>query len=38
MLSDRVSIGQLIVVALLLGIPYLIVGVVWSSIHTATSA
>ena len=34
MLGYRVSIGQLIVVALVLGTPYLIVGVIWSSTHT----
>jgi NADH:ubiquinone oxidoreductase subunit 4 (subunit M) len=34
MLAYRVSIGQLIVAALVLGTPYLIVGVIWSSIHT----
>jgi hypothetical protein len=33
-LGYRVSIGELIVVALVLGTPYLIVGVIWSSIHT----
>ena len=33
-LSYRVSIGELVVVALVLGTPYLIVGVIWSSIHT----
>ena len=34
MLAYRVSIGQLIVVALVLGTPYLIVGAIWSSTHT----
>ena len=34
MLGYRVSIGELIVVALVLGTPYLIVGVIWSSNHT----
>ena len=33
-LGYRVTIGQLIVVALVLGTPYLIVGVIWSSTHT----
>lgn len=33
-LGYRVSIGQLIVVALVLGTPYLIVGAIWSSTHT----
>ena len=28
------TIGELIVVALILGTPYLIVGVIWSSTHT----
>ncbi|MGV0795216.1 hypothetical protein [Mycolicibacterium sp. XJ1819] len=35
LLSHRVSIGQLITVALIVGTPYLIVGVIWSSTHTA---
>lgn len=30
----QVTIGQLIVVAIVLGTPYLIVGVLWSSMHT----
>ena len=30
----QVTIGELIVVALILGTPYLIVGVIWSSTHT----
>ena len=34
MLGYRVSIGELTVVALVLGTPYLIVGVIWSSTHT----
>jgi len=34
LLSHRVAIGELIVVALVLGTPYLIVGVLWSSTHT----
>ncbi len=34
MLGYRISIGELIVVALVLGTPYLIVGVIWSSAHT----
>jgi hypothetical protein len=34
MLGYRVSIGALIVVALVLGTPYLIVGAIWSSTHT----
>ena len=33
-LSYRVSIGELVVVALVLGTPYLIAGVIWSSTHT----
>jgi hypothetical protein len=33
-LSYRVNVGQLIVVALVLGTPYLLVGVFWSSSHT----
>ena len=33
-LGYRVTIGQLIVVALVLGTPYLVVGVIWSSTHT----
>jgi hypothetical protein len=34
LLGYRVSIGQLIVVALLLGTPYLVIGAIWSSTHT----
>ena len=34
LLSYRVSVGELILVALILGTPYLIVGVIWSSTHT----
>ena len=30
----QVTIGELLVVALILGTPYLIVGVIWSSTHT----
>jgi hypothetical protein len=30
----QVTIGELIIVALTLGTPYLIVGVIWSSTHT----
>jgi len=30
----QVTIGELMVVALILGTPYLIVGVIWSSTHT----
>ena len=34
LLGYRVSVGELIVVALIVGTPYLIVGVIWSSTHT----
>ena len=34
LLGYRVSTGQLIAVAILLGTPYLIVGAIWSSTHT----
>ena len=34
LLSYRLSIGQLIVIALLIGTPYLIIGAIWSSTHT----
>lgn len=34
LLAYRVSIGELIVVALVLGTPYLVVGLIWSSTHT----
>ena len=34
LLAYRVSIGELIVVAIVLGTPYLMVGVIWSSTHT----
>jgi hypothetical protein len=30
----RVSIGELIVIGLVVGTPYLLVGLVWSSTHT----
>jgi hypothetical protein len=33
-LGFQVTIGELIIVALILGTPYLIVGVIWSSTHT----
>jgi len=33
-LGYRVSVGQLIIIAILLGTPYLIVGAIWSSTHT----
>jgi hypothetical protein len=35
LLGFQVTIGQLIVVAVVVGTPYLIVGVIWSSMHTA---
>ena len=34
LLGYRVSIGELIVVAVVLGTSYLIVGAIWSSTHT----
>lgn len=34
LLSFQVTIGELMVVALVLGTPYLIVGVFWSTTHT----
>jgi hypothetical protein len=34
LLGFQVTIGELIVVALIHGTPYLIVGVIWSSTHT----
>ncbi len=34
LLAFQVTIGELIVVAVILGTPYLIVGVIWSSTHT----
>jgi hypothetical protein len=34
LLSHRVSVGALLVLALLLGTPYLIAGAVWSGTHT----
>ncbi|MCV6980853.1 hypothetical protein H7I53_11550 [Mycolicibacterium pulveris] len=33
-LGFRVTVGELIVVALVVGTPYLVVGVFWSSTHT----
>jgi hypothetical protein len=35
LLGFQVTIGDLIVVAVVAGTPYLIVGVIWSSMHTA---
>lgn len=35
LLSFQVTVGELITVALVLGTPYLIVGAIWSSTHTA---
>lgn len=34
LLGYQVTIGELIVIAVVLGTPYLIVGTVWSSTHT----
>lgn len=34
LLGYRVSIGELLVIAAVLGTPYLLVGVLWSSTHT----
>ncbi len=34
LLGYQVTIGELIVLALVLGTPYLVVGVFWSSTHT----
>jgi hypothetical protein len=34
LLSFRVSVGELVMVAVILGAPYLIVGAFWSSTHT----
>ena len=34
LLSFQVTVGELIVVALIVGTPYLIAGVIWSSTHT----
>ncbi len=34
LLGFQVTIGELMVVALVLGTPYLVVGVIWSSTHT----
>ena len=34
LLGFQVTIGELIVVGIVLGTPYLIVGVIWSSTHT----
>lgn len=33
LLGYRVSIGELIALGLILGVPYLIVGVIWSTSH-----
>ena len=34
LLSLQVTVGELIMVALIIGTPYLVVGVFWSSTHT----
>ena len=34
LLGLQVTVGELIMVALIVGTPYLIVGVIWSSTHT----
>ncbi len=34
LLGFQVTIGELIIVAVVLGTPYLIVGLIWSSTHT----
>jgi len=34
LLSFQVTIGELIVAALVIGTPYLVVGAIWSSTHT----
>ena len=34
LLGYQVTIGELIIVAVVLGTPYLIVGLIWSSTHT----
>jgi hypothetical protein len=35
LLGFQVTIAQLIIIALVVGVPYLVVGVVWSSTHAA---
>lgn len=35
LVSFKVTVGELIAVGLVLGTPYLIVGAIWSSTHTA---
>ncbi|OBF31549.1 hypothetical protein A5724_21490 [Mycobacterium sp. ACS1612] len=35
LLAFQVTIAQLIIIAVVVGVPYLIVGAVWSSTHTA---
>ncbi|MFV8171242.1 hypothetical protein [Mycolicibacterium peregrinum] len=34
LLAHRVALGELIVVAVVLGVPYLLIGTVWSGTHT----
>lgn len=34
LLAYRVTVGELIVIAMVLGFPYLLVGAIWSSTHT----
>ncbi|WP_299557096.1 hypothetical protein [uncultured Mycolicibacterium sp.] len=33
-LGFRVSVGELLVAALVLGVPYVVVGAVWAGLHT----
>ncbi|MCP2621855.1 hypothetical protein NLB33_03200 [Mycolicibacterium smegmatis] len=33
LLAYKVAVGELIVAAMVLGVPYLVVGVIWSSTH-----
>jgi hypothetical protein len=35
LLGFQMTMGELIVVAVVVGVPYLIVGAIWSSMHTA---
>jgi len=35
LLSFKVTVGELITVGVVLGTPYLIIGAIWSSTHTA---
>lgn len=34
LLSHRIAVGEMLVAAVVLGVPYLLIGAIWSSTHT----